>query len=81
MAFTTVQGAGSTDATSYLGTSASDSIALANVNGNIFAGGRASADSIFITNSGTALYNGVVNALTLKGDGVQILLATQVQTL
>jgi len=67
MAFTTVPGAASTDATSYIGTSGIDALALVNPEGPLFAGAQQAADVITITDSGSALYGASVTDATLKG--------------
>lgn len=67
MAFTTVAGAASTDATSYVGTSGIDALALVNPEGPLFVGAQQAADVLTITDSGSALYGAAITSATIKG--------------
>lgn len=66
MAFSTIQGSGGAP-DSFVGTTGVDAIALANSTGNFFLGANKSADNIIVTNSGSALYSGVLATATIKG--------------
>lgn len=62
MAFTTVSGAGATDATSYIGTAGVDTLLLQNSTTPAFVGARASADTVTIQN-----FKGVQENVTVRG--------------
>lgn len=62
MAFTTIQGSGANDATSFVGTAGADSITIQNVSGTVFAGGQLANDTINTLSS-----TGSVTGYTLRG--------------
>ena len=62
MAFTTIQGSGANDATSFVGSAGVDVINITNVDSLAFAGAQASADNITVTN-----FKQLVTNYTLKG--------------
>lgn len=67
MAFTTIAGSGATDPTLYNGTADVDAIALVNSEGNFNLQAGGSADVVNLTDSGSALYGAVVDAISVKG--------------
>ena len=62
MAFSTVQGSGANDATSFVGTSGVDTVQVQNTDSNILVGGQQGADVVGFTN-----YKNLVTGYTLKG--------------
>ncbi|WP_438983432.1 hypothetical protein [Vulcanococcus sp.] len=64
MAFTTINGASATDATTFAGTSGVDVIAAMNTTGNFFAYGAQDDDSITATASAN---NGQISSITVNG--------------
>jgi Ca2+-binding RTX toxin-like protein len=73
LAFTTVQGSGGA-ADSFVGTTGTDAIAIANNTGSFFLGGNQAADQIIVTNSGASSYTGVLSTATIKaGAGADVI--------
>ena len=62
MAFTTIQGSGANDATSFVGSAGVDAVNITNIDSKVFAGAQASADNITLTN-----FKALVTEYTLKG--------------
>lgn len=67
LAFSTVQGSGASDATSYVGSSAQDAIVIVDSAGSYFLGGQQSADTLTFSTSANPLYSRVVDGTTAKG--------------
>ena len=66
MAFSTIQGSGSAPDT-FVGGTGVDALALANSEGNFLLGGNAGADVVQFTNTGAALYGGILGTASVKG--------------
>jgi Ca2+-binding RTX toxin-like protein len=62
LAFTTIQGSGANDATSFVGSSGVDIILLQNQEGAAYVGAQASADSVTVQN-----FTGLNSGFTIKG--------------
>ena len=62
MAFTTIQGSGANDATSFVGSSGVDTILIQNIDDNVFLGAQAANDTVTFAN-----FKGLVSDYTLRG--------------